>query len=88
MAEENDQLKYTKANFLLLCKQYEAMGQFVADLAQETGTEAKTAPYIALVLEQYMEMGGQLKAVGAGLDDLGGPSVMRPPPIKRNCHDN
>jgi len=73
LTEENIPLEYTKADFLLLCEQYATMGQFIVDMAQEIGTESKTAPHVARVAEQHLEMGEQLKAVGTGLDNLGVP---------------
>jgi len=70
----------TKEGFLTLCQQYARMGHLMKVLAKSIDhpTFSKTAaPYgLKRILDQYYEVGEQLKVVGMGLDDLGGSGTM------------
>ena len=72
-----------KIAFLTLCEQYERMGQFQSVHAQ--GLVDKSVWYgtagdpFRSALAQFKEMGEQLKALGRGIDLLGGQSVLKPP---------
>ena len=82
--QDRVKLKYLKANFLLLTKQYSQMGKLIRALAQDPGSK----DLLAKVGLQYHEIGEQLKNVGLGLDDLGGEPMMRPRKPGRNPSTN
>lgn len=71
-------LQDAKDNFFLLCKQYEAFGMYRhAETLSMNGGDTQGAQVArSRCIEQYMEIGEQLKALGAALDRLGGPPIL------------
>lgn len=77
-------LESTKRGFLNLCKQYDRMGHLLALEAKAISHplfSKTTAPEVLTrIVEQYHEVGEQLKIIGQGLDDLGGNPELGPLP--------
>jgi len=76
-------LTQIKDGFFIMCQQYEHMGKLLK-LQSKTLTHPIFAPSSApeclkRILEQYVEMGEQLKEIGRGLDSLGGKPVLEKP---------
>lgn len=64
-----------KKNFLFLCQQYNQLGLFLK-LFVEVDSEAEVHQLFDKVIQQYHQIGEQLKILGFQLDDLGGDSIM------------
>lgn len=73
-------LESIKRDFLHLCKQFSVMGnqtKMVARILSHPSFKNSGArEAFQKILDQHFEMGEQLKELGAGLDDMGGKSVM------------
>ena len=69
-----------KDAFLHICKQYDHMGSLIrlqAKSMKHPIFSKTTAPAChQRIIEQYQEMGEQLKDIGRGLDDMGGKPVL------------
>ena len=70
-------LAETKEGFLTLCKQYVRLGAYLKQWVRETPHPVTNK--VKNSVKQYMEMGEQLKYIGAGLDALGGDPVLEVP---------
>ena len=78
--EPDQKVVNVKEDFLYLCKQYSAMGQLFkrhSKVISHTQFSKTPAPTILKrILEQYQEIGEQLKTMGANIDALGGKPVL------------
>lgn len=71
-------LKSVKADFLTLTKMYANWGALTASLGS-VPLMKKQFKTMNTILEQFREIGEQLKILGEGLDALGGKSVLHGP---------
>ena len=81
-----EKVKEAKEAFLLLCAQYEALGKYVrAEQMAKDALDFKAAEAVKVkAVEQFMEIGEQMKVLGFALDRLGGDSVMMSPEEAEN----
>jgi len=72
-------LESTKRNWLLLCQQYAAMGQLLAlmgkALSHPLFNKSMCPEVFNRILDQYQEIGEQMKVTGTDLDSIGGEPV-------------
>lgn len=73
----SEKVEQAKESFLVLCQQYNRMGeQRAAEFAAISNRDAEGYEAAATALnEQYKEMGYQLAALGKTLDRMGGAPV-------------
>ena len=80
MNEEN--LNSLKQSFLLSCQQYERMGVLLKLLAKAVShpvfSKTMVSATLQRILDQYREIGEQLKVTGTSLDECGGSPVFQP----------
>lgn len=74
-------LTHVKDDFLHVCKQYEGMGNLIKlqskTLSHPLFSKSTAPSVLARIIEQYQEIGEQLKTLGAGLDEMGGDPVLK-----------
>lgn len=77
------QVTQTKKRFLELCRLYDRMGTMCKLMAKVVSHpifgKSSASNTLANILDVYMEAGEQLKAVGKGLDALGGEPILEAP---------
>jgi hypothetical protein len=97
-ANKKYNLQGTKEAFLQLCAQYEAMGKMYAAMAGDIRRHSEPGiinplassmrERLQVILDQYREIGEQLKETGLGLDSLGGDPVLKPREEPHSPGDN